>query len=103
MNPLISEKFAGLPSLCAQRRVRRLALFGSAVVDGFVPGSSDLDFVVEFEPMQPAEYAENYFRLLEDLERLFEVKIDLVEYGPIKNPYFKKEIDETRIVVYEAA
>jgi len=103
MNPLVSEKLSGLSSLCVQRRVRRLALFGSAAVDGFVPDSSDLDFVVEFEPMPPAEYAENYFLLLEDLENLFGVDIDLVEYGPIKNPYFKKEIDETRIIVYEAA
>ena len=53
--------------------------------------------------MVPVVYAENYFKLLEDLERLFGRKIDLVEYGPIKNPYFKKEIDETQIVVYEAA
>jgi predicted nucleotidyltransferase len=103
MNPLVSENLTELTSLCTQRRVRRLALFGSATADDFAPDSSDLDFVVEFEPMPPAEYAENYFQLLEDLERLFGVRIDLVEYGPIKNPYFKKEIDETQIVVYEAA
>lgn len=103
MNPLISDKLSKLTSLCTQRRVRRLALFGSAAADNFAPDSSDLDFIVEFEPMQPAEYAENYFQFLEDLECLFEVEIDLVEYGPIKNPYFKKEIDETQIIVYEAA
>jgi uncharacterized protein len=103
MNPLISEKLAELPSLCIKRRVHRLALFGSAATEGFTPESSDIDFVVEFEAMEPRVYAENYFGLLEDLERLFGVAIDLVEYSPIKNPYFKKEIDETRIVLYEAA
>ena len=103
MNTLISGKLAELSSLCTKRRVRRLAVFGSAATEGFVPDSSDIDFIVEFEPMKPKVYAENYFGLLEDLECLFGAKIDLVEYSPIKNPYFKKEIDETRIVVYEAA
>lgn len=103
MNRLISEKLAELSSLCLKRRVRRLALFGSAASEGFIPGASDIDFIVEFESLEPKAYAENYFGLLEDLERLFGVTIDLVEYAPIKNPYFKKEIDETRIVVYEAA
>lgn len=103
MNTLISEKLAELSSLCEQRKVRRLALFGSAAAGGFSQDQSDLDFIVEFEPMVPVVYAENYFKLLEDLERLFGRKIDLVEYGPIKNPYFKKEIDETQIVIYEAA
>jgi predicted nucleotidyltransferase len=103
MNTLISDKLPELSSLCAKRRVRRLALFGSATSEGFVPDSSDIDFIVEFEPMNPKAYADNYFGLLEDLECLFGVAIDLVEYAPIKNPYFKKEIDETRIVVYEAA
>jgi len=103
MNTLISEKLGELSSLCAKRNVRRLALFGSAASDGFAPESSDIDFIVEFEPMEPKAYADNYFGLLEDLERLFAVEIDLVEYTPITNPYFKKEVDETRIVVYEAA
>jgi predicted nucleotidyltransferase len=103
MNPLISEKLPELSSLCAQRRVRKLALFGSAAAGDFTTDSSDLDFIVEFEPMEPVLYAENYFKLLEALEHLFGAKIDLVEYAPIKNPYFKKEIDETQIILYEAA
>ncbi len=103
MNTFISKKIAEISSLCAKRNVRRLALFGSAVSEGFDPDSSDIDFIVEFEPMEPVVYAESYFGLLEDLERLFGTGIDLVEYGPIKNPYFKKEVDETRIVIYEAA
>jgi hypothetical protein len=29
--------------------------------------------------------------------------VDLLEAGPIRNPYLKRSIDETRVVVYEAA
>ncbi|PYX95689.1 MAG: hypothetical protein DMG63_18520 [Acidobacteria bacterium] len=37
--------------LCRRFRVRRLALFGSSLSSEFDPGRSDLDFVVEFQPL----------------------------------------------------
>lgn len=40
------EAIAGLSR---RRRVRRLAIFGSAVTDRFDPRASDADFLVEFE------------------------------------------------------
>jgi predicted nucleotidyltransferase len=63
--------------------------FGSAARDDFDPESSDLDFLVEFEPMSPREYADSFFGLLEDLERLFGQRIDLLEPEPIENPYIR--------------
>ncbi len=104
----VDETVAGkqneLVMLCARHGVRRLALFGSAVTGGVDPERSDLDFVVEFETMPPKEHADAYFGLLEDLEQLFEgVRIDLIEYGPIRNPYFRRELDQTQVVLYEAA
>ncbi len=49
-----------MPTLQAER----LALFGPALRDDFDPVRSDLDFVVEFAPMNPGKYAEEYFGLL---------------------------------------
>jgi len=43
------------------RKVRRLAVFGSADDDQFDPKKSDLDLLVEFEKMQPVEHAEQFF------------------------------------------
>lgn len=90
-----------LTRLCERRHVRRLALFGSAVADNVEP--HDLDFSVEFDKMTPGEHADCYLDLLEDLQQMFKTKIDLIEPGPIKNPYFLKDLQNTQVVVYHAA
>jgi hypothetical protein len=79
-----------------------LALFGSAATEHFDPASSDLDLVVEFSSLSPAEHAANYFGLQEDLERLFGRPVDLVELAPIRNPYFLKVVQETQVPLYAA-
>ena len=103
MNIIVQEKVKDLVALCNHRGVRRLALFGSAAGGRFDPASSDLDFLVEFQPASPAQHADNYFGLQEDLERLFGVAIELVEPGPIRNPYFRQAIENTQVLLYAAA
>ena len=102
MNAIVQEKLEDLVALCNNRGVRRLALFGSAASGRFDPASSDLDFLVEFQPVRPAQHADNYFGLQEDLERLFGVPVDLVEPGPNRNPYFRQAIEETQVQLYVA-
>lgn len=99
----VREKAAEIADLCAGHNVRRLAVFGSAAGDRFDPERSDLDILVEFQPMSPAEHAGNYFGLMEDLERLLGLPVDLVEGAPIRNPYFRRAVEETQVVLYEAA
>ena len=53
--------------------------------------------------MIPAEHAEQYFGLMEDLERLLGRPVDLVEPGPIRNPYFLQSLEETQVLLYAAA
>jgi uncharacterized protein len=103
MHPVVQNKLQALKDLCAKHRVERLDLFGSAARDDFDPESSDLDFLVEFEPMSPREHADSFFGLLEDLERLFGRRIDLLEPEPIENPYLRASIESSRRVLYEAA
>ncbi len=104
MIALIEEKRSELAGLCARHGVRRLALFGSAATgERFDPARSDLDFLVEFQPQPPASRADSYFGLMEDLERLFGVPVDLVEPGPIANPYFRQAIEKSQVTLYAAA
>ena len=98
----VEQKREQVGELCRQYRVRRLALFGSALRDDFDPQRSDLDFVVEFEPLSPGTYANTYFGLIEALERLFERRIDLVESGSVRNPYFRQEIEAHQETLYAA-
>jgi hypothetical protein len=57
-----------LIALCRRHRVRRLDLFGSAATGAFDPERSDLDFLVEFEALEPGTYFDAYFGLREGLE-----------------------------------
>ena len=89
--------------LCRRHRVRDLALFGSATGADFDPGRSDIDLLVEFEPMPPTDHMQNYFGLLEALEALFGRKVDLVERAAVRNPYVLGSILKSRVPLYAAA
>jgi predicted nucleotidyltransferase len=103
MHPVVQSKLPALQALCVRHRVGRLDLFGSAARGDFDPASSDLDFLVEFEPMPPREHAKSFFGLLDDLAGLFGRRIDLLEPEPIENPYLRASIERSREVLYEAA
>ncbi len=102
MKPELEKKREKIAALCRQHRVRRLAVFGSALRDDFEPLRSDLDLVVEFEPLPAGTYANAYFGLIEELERLFGRRVDLVEAGAVRNPYFRQEIEEHQEMLYAA-
>ncbi|HVC38074.1 MAG TPA: nucleotidyltransferase domain-containing protein [Gammaproteobacteria bacterium] len=102
MSTLVKQHRAELEALCRQHHVRRLELFGSAAGDRFKPGKSDLDFLVEFEPLPAGAYADTYFGLLETLERLFGSPVDLVVASAIRNPYFRQSVDRTKALLYAA-
>jgi hypothetical protein len=40
--------------------------------------------------------------LQEDLEQLFGVPVELLEAGPIRNPYFRQAIEKTQVQLYVA-
>ncbi len=58
-----------IAAVCRRYRVRRLAVFGSAVTEAFDPDRSDVDFLVEFADGVD-ELFDAYFGLKEELERL---------------------------------
>jgi predicted nucleotidyltransferase len=102
MNSLVAQSKPALAELCRRFSVRRLYLFGSAAADQFNPEASDLDFLVEMADRKPTgAYAERYLGLAEALERLFGRRVDLVTEESIRNPYFRREVQATRQLVYE--
>jgi len=102
MKEQIEQKREQIVQLCRQFRVHRLALFGSALGGDFDPERSDVDFVVEFETLPAGTHAETYFGLIAALERLLGRKVDLVEAGSVRNPYFRREIEKQQETVYAA-
>lgn len=102
MIDLISRHRAEVAELCRKHGVQRLEVFGSAANESFDPESSDLDFLVTYQPLESGHHANAYFGLLFDLEDLFHRKIDLVMDRAIRNPYFRQGVDQSRQVIYAA-
>lgn len=89
-------------ALCEKYQVKTLYLFGSGVQGDWNPERSDIDFMVEFLPCATTCDAPDFFGLLHGLEDLFQRKIDLVMQGSTTNPYFLKEVQAHRQVLYAA-
>lgn len=102
MIDLVRNKQQSLEAFCRKHRVKRLEVFGSAVAGGFDASSSDLDFLVEFLPLEEGQYADAYFGLLFDLQDLFGRSIDLVMPEAIQNRYFLQSINQHRETLYAA-
>jgi predicted nucleotidyltransferase len=99
---IIGEQIGTIARLCRHHHVCRLEPFGSAASGRFNLANSDLDFLVDFLPLAPADRADAYFGLLADLQDLFGRDVDLVESAALTNPYFKKAIDANRTLIYAA-
>lgn len=102
MPPLIEAHRAQVQELCRRHGVQRLEVFGSAAKGTFAAATSDLDFLVEFQPAPPVTYSRNYFALWRDLEALFGRSVALVESLALRNPYFLRAIAPSRTVLYAA-
>lgn len=96
----ISEKnIHFIKELCKEYQVKTFSVFGSATREDFNE-DSDIDFVVDFEENDPFRYTDLYFQLKEKLEQLLKRQIDLIEERAIKNKFFQKELEETKIIIY---
>lgn len=99
---LINEHISEVNSLCKFYGVKSLYVFGS-IVHGRFNNKSDLDFVVELKTQSdPLIVGENLLSLWNGLEKTFARPVDLLTQDAIKNPILKKEIERTKVLVYEA-
>ena len=98
---LIKRHIVQIIALCEKHRVLQLYVFGSALGNKFNK-DSDIDFTVvcDREALPFDVYGNNYFDLKFALEDLLGRDVDLVEYNAVKNPYFKKELDQTKQLIY---
>lgn len=98
---LLSTHIDQIQHTCVMNKVKTLFAFGSVTNDTF-KSDSDVDLVVDIAESDPLAYSDNYFKLKEQLEKIFNRQVDLLEQKAIRNPFLKKEIEQTKILVYEA-
>jgi predicted nucleotidyltransferase len=102
LNKIISEKQPLLQTLCKRYKISALYAFGSVNTPRF-NAASDIDILVSFDKnISMDEYAENYFLVHDQLSAMFGRKIDLVTENSLSNPYFIKEIEQTKKLIYAA-
>lgn len=95
----ISDHIEQIGKLCYTHDVKSLFAFGS-VISGKLRTDSDIDLIVDIDSKDPVEYSDNYFALKFQLENILNRQIDLMEARALKNPFLKKQIDKTKVLVY---
>ena len=96
---MINQNINSINSLCKSHKVEKLYAFGSVLTEKF-NDKSDIDLIVKFSDVDLLDYADNYFDLKFSLENIFKRSVDLLEEQAIRNPYFKKVVEQKRQLIY---
>jgi predicted nucleotidyltransferase len=99
---LAPHQLEAIASACRRHRVARMHLFGSALREDFEAGRSDLDLLVEFQPLEPAALVDAYFSLESQLSTITSQAVDLVMADAVRNPYVRADIEASKRLIYEA-
>lgn len=86
-------------TLCKTHKVKSLYAFGSVLTDNFTT-KSDVDLIVDFEPLDVLDYGDNYYELKFSLENILNRNVDLLEEKAIKNPYFRESLNQSKKLIY---
>lgn len=98
-----NNKIDYLIKLCEKYKVVMMFVFGSLVKGNFNAKKSDVDLIAKFEYMHPEEKGKLVMKLWDELEDLFELKVDLVTNMDFINPYLKKDIKESKVLLHNRA
>jgi uncharacterized protein len=89
-----------IEAFCRRFGVEGFSLFGSVLRDDFAPGS-DINVMLKFLPGCGFIF-ENTPEIQDELERMFDRPVDVIEKGKVRNPIRQKAIMSSYQVVYAA-
>jgi len=101
MNRIIMDNIENLKALCMKYNVKSLYAFGSVCTENFNK-NSDIDLLISFNPMDYGDYADTYFEITEELEKILKRPVDLITDKSLGNPYFIESLNQTKTPIYEA-
>lgn len=96
----LSPYLTSIQELCKRCDVKTFNVFGSVLTNRFGL-DSDVDFIVDLFENDPLEYTEKYFNLKFGLEKILSRPVDLLEERSVLNPVVRKEIERSKMMVYE--
>jgi len=97
----IQMKLAEFLTLCKNHNVRNLYAFGSSISNDFNEEFSDIDLLIEIDNEDPIERGETLMNIWDKFEDFFHRKVDLLTNSSIKNPILRRNIDSTKILIYD--
>jgi len=99
IHPSVEKHINEIKELMIHYKVEHASVFGSAVKGNF-NDSSDVDFLIKFNPSLDFEtYSDNYFALMYALQKLLNRDVELVAEETITNKYFEQSINESRVSI----
>ena len=99
----ISGKINDFNAVCKAHNVKYIYAFGSSITTKFDSAKSDIDLLVDIDYSDPVERGEKLISLWDTFENFFNRKVDLLTETSIHNPYLRKSIDSTKILIYDGA
>ena len=87
-----------IKAFCKRYRIKRLALFGSVLHDGFRP-DSDVDVLVEFDVDSQTTFLD-MVEIQDTLSHMLGRRVDLLTPNALST-YFRDDVLETAQVIYE--
>lgn len=99
MHKIVTDNIDKIRMLCINHNVKTLFVFGSVCTDNF-NDSSDIDLLITFRPMDCADYADNYFLVVDMFEEIFDRPVDLITDKSLANPFFIDTVNQTKTLIY---
>ena len=105
MTKELQEHIEEIQTLFTNYKMRRVWVFGSVLDSNRFSPNSDVDFL--YEPnksdMSTREFLDNPQIVKSQLEEILGRKVDFIRNLPFRNPYFKAEIEENSVLIFDYA
>jgi len=99
---LAQSQIEVIMAACKRHHVAPLHAFCSVLRADYRPGESDIDLLVEFQPLDAASLYRSYFALLNDLPIVLASRVELVISEAVRNPSIKQTIEASKQEIYAA-
>lgn len=102
IHPILKNKLPSVYAVLKKYKVKQAYVFGSIVTDDF-DNNSDIDLLITLQDnLEPGEYTDCFWGLYFELPEILGRPVDLVMSETVKNPFFKKSLDNSKELIYES-
>lgn len=99
LTSLIANQLPEIQKILKDNSVTHAYIFGSAATGNFTD-QSDIDVLVNFpSDMDPLIQGDKWWALYFALQTQLKRPIDLITESSLKNPYFRKQVENTRVSI----